>query len=266
MQPPVLPPSDTTGTGSSGAPSTFPNQLSGNADINPDHTAFTLPGLPAFSFPFQCAPIAADIAPGPRRPKRSNKPKLPKTQKFPPELEIDGQTSNQAFQAAMDDACLSISPEAHGFLPSNYWVNQSVTFNEMVTKFFQRKNNANCRFPHKLYNALTLVDRNPIMQGIIGVEWVTDQIFKVDKLIFGRLLGINAIDGGLFHRQGNFPSHGFVELNPAEVSALKSTCNVADVDGDRIRLMYHKGGDFGRHSTEDAVTDCKWITEAEPRQ
>lgn len=42
--------------------------------------------------------------------------------------------------------------------------------------------------------------------------WVKDTVFKVDKCVFGRLLGIKSYDGGLFHSQGNFPSHGFREL------------------------------------------------------
>jgi hypothetical protein len=184
---------------------------------------------------------------------------------LPPELDIDDPSSNRAYQAAMEDPNLTISPQAYGFLPSNYWVNLDNSFNDLVTKFFQRKNNANCRFPHKLYNALTLVDRNPLMYGLIGTQWVTDQIFKVDKLIFGRLLGINSVDGGLFHRQGNFPSHGFAELNIGELESLRATCDISDVDQDRVRLLFHKGGGFSRDSTEDAVTNCRWLTEAEPR-
>jgi hypothetical protein len=79
------------------------------------------------------------------------------------------------------------------------------------------------------------------------------------------LLGIGAIDGGLFHRQGNFPSHGFTELNPSEFEQLRAVADLTDVDHDRIRLLVHRGGGFARTSNEDAVTSCKWITEAQPR-
>jgi hypothetical protein len=139
------------------------------------------------------------------------------------------------------------------------------TFADLVTKFFQRKNNANCRFPHKLYNALALVDHSPALFSLIGVQWITDRIFKVDKLVFGRLLGITSIDGGLFHRQGNFPSHGFSELGSTELEGLRTVHDLADVDQDRVRLIYHKGNGFVKGSNEDAVTKCRWITEPEIR-
>jgi hypothetical protein len=123
-----------------------------------------------------------------------------------------------------------------------------------VTKFFQRKNSANCRFPHKLFHALSLF-------GLVGVRWVTDRIFKVDKYIFGRFLGIDSIDGGFFHRQGNIPSHGFAGLTAAEI---RQVC-IANVDQDRVRLLYHKGNLFAKGSNEEVVTQCKWITESQQR-
>jgi hypothetical protein len=44
------------------------------------------------------------------------------------------------------------------------------------------------------------------------VRWVTDCVFLVQKVIFAQLLGVRTIDGSFFHQEGNFPSHGFVEL------------------------------------------------------
>lgn len=183
-----------------------------------------------------------------------------KTKILPPELDIEGPSSNEAYKVAMADKNLTIYPKALNFLPSNYWVDQESPFGELVTKFFQRKNNANCRFPHKLYNALSVVEQDPTMYNLLGVKWVTDEIFKVDKLIFGRLLGISSIDGGLFHRQGNFPSHGFTELSSAQVNELKVSLGdeIADVDQERIRLMFHEGKMFSKMSDEDSVTKCKW--------
>jgi hypothetical protein len=139
-----------------------------------------------------------------------------------------------------------------------------VTFGDLVAKFFHRKNNPNCRFPHKLFNALAIVDRQPTMFHLIGVQWVSDKVFRVDKLVFGRLLGIGSIDGGLFHRQGNFPSHGFAELPSADIARL-GIPELADIDHDRVRLLYHKRNTFTRTSSEEAVTRCKWVGEAEPR-
>jgi hypothetical protein len=203
------------------------------------------------------------IAPASKKGHPKNK--QPKLKTLPPDLEGDGPSSNADYQAALVNSALVFSPQALGFLPSNYWLAVDATFGDLVTKFFQRKNNANCRFPHKLYNALALVEHNPMNFHLLGVQWVTDRIFKVDKVIFGRLLGIMAVDGGLFHRQGNFPSHGFGELTTTEIDALRGTFDLSDVDQDRVRLLYHKGNSFAKGSSEDAVTRCKWITEAEPR-
>jgi hypothetical protein len=200
---------------------------------------------------------------GPKRSQSRNK--QPKVKTLPVELDIDGRSSNAEYQAALANNSLFYSPQALGFLPSNYWLSADASFGDLVTKFFQRKNNANCRFPHKLYNALAVVEHDPNSFHLFGVQWVTDQIFKVDKFIFARLLGIVAIDGGLFHRQGNFPSHGFVELTAGEIEPLRSSHDVSDVDQDRVRLLYHRSNGFSKRSSEESVTRCKWITEAEPR-
>jgi hypothetical protein len=92
---------------------------------------------------------------------------------------------------------------------------------------------------------------------------VTDRIFKVDKLIFGRLLGITAIDGGLFHHQGNFPSHGFVEMGVEELE-IGTTSSVSDVDRDRVRLFIHSGKMFHKNADELSITICKWAADAPP--
>jgi hypothetical protein len=206
-----------------------------------------------------------ELPPGRPPKKQAAKSKPPRVKQLPQELEGQGPSSNAAYEAALASSSLSLSPQALGFLPSNYWLTADTTFGEFVTKFLQRKNNANCRFPHKLYNALAVVDHSPSMFPLLGVQWVTDRIFKVDKFIFGRVLGIMAVDGGLVHRQGNFPSHGFAELSLAEVDQLRGGFDLSDVDLDRVRLLYHKGNSFAKGTTEDAVTRCKWITEAEPR-
>jgi hypothetical protein len=215
--------------------------------------SYAFPGGPLGNGPFDAVP---------RPSKRSqSKSKQPKAKILPPELDPEGPASNTEYRAALANSNLLFSPQLLGFLPSNYWLAVDATFSDLVTKFFQRKNNANCRFPHKLYNALAIVEHNPILFHLFGVQWVTDRIFKVDKLIFGRLLGIGAVDGGLFHRQGNFPSHGFSELTLNEIDPLRGGHDVLDVDQDRVRLLVHRSNEFCKGSSEDSVTRCKWVTE-----
>ncbi|OHT00776.1 hypothetical protein TRFO_07753 [Tritrichomonas foetus] len=190
--------------------------------------------------------------------RKAQRKSQPKAKVLPPDLNIEGPSSNKAYKIALVDAQLTVSPQALGFLPSNYWLNLDSTFGDLVTKFFQRKNNANCRFPHKLYNALSIVEQDPKMYNLLGVKWITDTVFKVDKLLFGRVLGISSIDGGLFHQQGNFPSHGFCEVSGQELEQLKTNYNLTDIDQDRVRLMHHPDGLFQKSSNEDDVNRCKW--------
>ena len=183
--------------------------------------------------------------------KKKKERKPPKPKILPMDLENTEDNSNQAYKSALQSKTLTFSPIALGFLPTSYWSIHDVSFNELVTKFFQRKNTSNCRFPHKLFNALRIVQNDPKLYNLFGVKWVTKYIFLVDKLIFGRLLGLNSIDGGLFHSQGNFPSHGFIEVFDQIQTDIP-------VDHDRIRILKHKNGLFSQASPEEDITNCKW--------
>jgi hypothetical protein len=215
-------------------------------------------------FPYLVPGLPFDVT-VPALPAKKSKPKVPKAKMLPPELEAEASGSNLAFQAAITNPSLVFSPQELQFLPSNYWLTVDANFGDLVTKFFRRKNNANCRFSHKLFNALALVDHNPSLFHLIGVRWVTDRIFVVDKFIFGRLLGINSIDGGLFHRQGNFPSHGFAELAGPELEQVRQRFGLTDVDQDRVRLLYHRENMFSKTADEDSVSRCKWISDTQAR-
>lgn len=78
--------------------------------------------------------------------------------------------------------------------------------------------------------------------------------------MFGRLPGGAAVDGGLFHRRGNFAPHGFAELATAEAGALLASHGLADVGRDRGRLLCHRDSGFVKGSSEGAVARCKWAT------
>ena len=132
----------------------------------------------------------------------------------------------------------------------------SVLFGEIVINFFQKKNNSNCRFPHKLYNGLQIVEKRPELYSFIGVKWLNNCVFKVDKYIFGRLLGISSFDGGLFHSQGNFPSQGFREVvSEAELASLG--VDLTGIDFERVRVITHTNG-FAKDVDENAISQLKW--------
>lgn len=193
---------------------------------------------------------AVSSAPAPGKGKRKNGVR---TKKLPQILNGESPESNDNYCKLMQDPNFKLSPLALGFIPRGFWVNDSVSFGDLVNNFFQKKNNSNCRFPQKLYNALQIVSKNPEMWPYIGVAWVSEKIFKVDKYIFGRLLGISSFDGGLFHSQGNFPSHGFREVyNDAELSV-----DLTGVDFDRVRLITHTEV-FAKDVDEVFVNQLKW--------
>jgi hypothetical protein len=82
---------------------------------------------------------------------------------------------------------------------------------------------------------------------------------KVDKVRFARLLGIKTIDGSLFHKQGNFPSHGFLEMAPDEARCLLPSALLEGVDFDRVRLMTHEPGDFFKGCGLEILRKCRWF-------
>jgi hypothetical protein len=222
--------------------------------IPPDIVGRSALAAPGFSL--QDLPVPYSQEKGFKAP-REKKP--PRVKTLPGELATSGPESNDAFEEAIRDPIQSISPRTLGFMPSSYWLNTSISFGDLVQKFFHRKNNSSCRFPHKLFNALLLVEANPPLFSLIGVKWLTDSTFLVDKYVFGRLLGILSFDGGLFHRQGNFPSHGFVEVTLSEVSQIKAEgFDPTGIDSDRYRVLRHSSGQFTKGVTEEFFTYCKW--------
>lgn len=85
-----------------------------------------------------------------------------------------------------------------------------------------------------------------------------NNVLKVDKKVFAQLLGIKSVDGALFHLQGNFPSHGFVELGINEAMEMLNEEEMEGVDYERIRLLIHQDGVFVKDATEDIILNCTW--------
>ena len=169
-------------------------------------------------------------------------------------------TIDDSFTKLCKDPSIKFNPAKLGFIPSKNWNDEELTFGDIVSQFFQKKNNANSRFSHKLYNALKITDSDHFYYIFLGVEWVTDKILKVDKRQFARLLGIRTIDGSFFHQQGNFPSHGFVELTPSQAQTQLDPKDLEGVDYDNVRLLTHQEGIFIRGCTEDVLESCRWVS------
>jgi hypothetical protein len=151
-----------------------------------------------------------------------------------------------------------IDPVALHFLPENGWSRQIVSLHSLHDDYFGRKNNVNRRFEYKLWNALRLTTVFPNMTKLVGVVWVTESIIKVYKQTFAKLLNIAAIDGGLFHKQGNFTRHGFVILTHEEARERVPPEHVVDVDFRDVLLITHGRALFTALAGEASISSCRW--------
>jgi hypothetical protein len=163
---------------------------------------------------------------------------------------------DRGFLGLCFDRPLFLNPHLLHFIPSTAWTNGDVAFADLVTDFFQRKNTGNCRFVHKLYNALQITQADQICFQYIGVQWVDEIALKVDGKIFAQLLGIKSVDGGLFHSQGNFKAYGFSELTPAEADVMPPNEMLDGIDYEHVRLLMHRAGQFVQHATEETILTC----------
>jgi hypothetical protein len=176
-----------------------------------------------------------------------------------PSTTIVQPSSDSEFATICQDGLVTFNPRSLGFIPTRNWEARDVPFGALVAGHFQKKSGSNTRFFHKLYNALKIAEFDPFYAEFVGVEWVNDRVIKIDKKKFARLLGIRAVDGSLFHQQGNFPSHGFREIGPGEAAEILPAEELANVDYDAVRLLVHAPGDFVRSSSPQVFEKCRWI-------
>ena len=152
-----------------------------------------------------------------------------------------------------------INPLQLGFLPQTGWDAKIYSLRTIRDSYFSKKNNVNRRFENKLWNALRITSVYPQLAPIVGVIWVNNNIFKVYKHAFAYLLGINAIDGGLFHKQGNFTRHGFRELTEYEAKEILKPEQLEGVDYKDVKLLTQSYGYFNANSTENTISQCRWV-------
>jgi hypothetical protein len=167
--------------------------------------------------------------------------------------------SDLEFEQILHDSRVRMNPMLFGFIPMSFWPNQEVTFGALVTSFFRRRNVAGCRFAHKLFNALRIGTVYPNIRRYLGVEWITRTVLRVDKNVFSRLLSIKVVNSALFYQQGNFPSHGFVEMGAVEAGRTLPPELLEGVDFERVRLLIHHDGGFKSDSSHTDIENCKWI-------
>lgn len=151
-----------------------------------------------------------------------------------------------------------LNPVALQFIPQRSWVDKNVSLQYLEENYFSRKNNITRRFEHKLWNALQITSKFPSMVKLVGVIWVSNTIFKVYKNIFAKLLKIECVEGGLFHKQGNFTRHGFIYVPEEIIRQQVPESQIQDLDMHEVVILYHKNLSFTSKSSEDSINQCKW--------
>lgn len=151
-----------------------------------------------------------------------------------------------------------IDPIEIGFLPKGYWRPGSQNLNFLKSNYFQRRPTRTITFDLKLWNSLRITRKFPNLYSEIGVLWITPQIFKVNKGIFGKFVNIRHPTSSLYNSSGCFSTHGFEEVRMSSISELVSSSSIFDVDEINVRLYRHKNGTFNVDSNTSDLSKCKW--------
>ena len=175
-----------------------------------------------------------------------------------PLFPISRSIADLSFEEVCSDPSIVLSPRKLGFIPSSTWPNDSISFGILIATFFRRRNSSNSKFPYKLYNSLRISELCPEFYPHIGIKWVNEDTLWIDREPFARLIGVKTVEGGLFHQQGNFPSHGFIELSFEESEALSKQLGLGKINLSKMRLVRHINGLFTRYCTENDIEFCKW--------
>lgn len=169
-------------------------------------------------------------------------------------------TENDSYSSSGD----VIDPIKLEFIPRSFWINSKPqSLQSLKDSYFSKKNSVNRRFEHKLWNALKITSAEPHLYNLVGVSWVNDTVLKVQKLTFAKFLHIATIDGGLFHKQGNFTCHGFQTLSEKEAKDILGDVELSGVDYKNTHLVRHINRQFTRSSDEQSLLECKWDNPSE---
>jgi hypothetical protein len=152
-----------------------------------------------------------------------------------------------------------ISPQACGFFPPRHWVRiHDVKLSSLIGEHFRVRSSRLVRFEHKLWNALAISQHSPELYTSVGVKWVSDTIFKVNKDVLGELFAVLRPGSAFFSQGGSFATHGFREMSIEHAKAEAPGGDYTDVDEVVVRLFKHTEGRFRRDSTYQDVNECTW--------
>jgi len=166
---------------------------------------------------------------------KSKRMELPRILSLCPELE----NVNILFHCLKNNYLKKmINPSRMGFIPKSCWLNEEISIEDLRRDYFLKRKGSFRRFDYKLYNALQITKCYADTYEVIGVQWINKNIMKIDSRIFGSLLGIHFVQGGLFHKQGNLCRHKFVHIYKSQVMNMEDNHLCDDVDDHIVRLFY----------------------------
>ncbi|OHT16084.1 hypothetical protein TRFO_42066 [Tritrichomonas foetus] len=164
-----------------------------------------------------------------------------------------------SLSGRFDPLDLIVNPIELSFLPKEIWLVQNVPLRIVLQTFFKARSTKNLRFEHKLWNALSLTKNYPELVSIVGIYWVSHDVIKVHRDLFGSLINVTKPSAALFNNQGSFITHGFIEISKQEALSF-GVCSewVEDVDEYCIRLFRHSSGLLKATSTRSDIYTCRW--------
>jgi hypothetical protein len=158
-----------------------------------------------------------------------------------------------AFEGLADRAAPAFDPNEAllrpvdlGFLPKSEWMPAQLSLWDLRQMYFTRRNGLARQFEFKLYNALAITSAFPESYELVGAVWVTDRVMKINARAFAGLLGIHTVQGGLFHKQGNFSRHALDHVFKMTAPEIGKLPECAEVDDYQVRLYTDRLGRFVR--------------------
>lgn len=215
--------------------------------------SFLMPQQKPKSTKLDSLPSIQSASPPPE-PKKPEEVRIPEETRSEEE-ENDTVQEEPEIPLAPNSGNLIIKPNELGFIPPERWENvPTVEFSSLQSVYFPKRSSKKLRFEQKLWNALLLTQKYPSLKPVIGVEWITNDVIRVEVNTLAKLLGISKATSALCSPQGSFPSHGFVEIVKQDGGSYMFN------NSENVRYYQHESGCFRSDSTQEDLDKCKWTS------
>ncbi|OHT11561.1 hypothetical protein TRFO_18916 [Tritrichomonas foetus] len=175
---------------------------------------------------------------------------------------------DMTFEEAYSNDTLYLMPTALKLLPEKYWESQpkTLTFKQLVDDYFKQTRNNNATFMLKLYNLLMITSNVPMLEKAIGIKWVSPRVIEVSRLGLVNIFKVreSTVDGAMFHRQGNFSTHQFVEIGEVNYKKYEfyEYPNIEKIPGDTKFFIHEPRVFTHRIMTEHELRTIRYSNEA----